>query len=211
MYTLPVSYICYLCLFAQWLYEYHDGCLIRSRHCLLFACIRVHPRFFVLLILLVFLSCVICFVCLRVVSCVPNVGSVFELSILGFLFGFLQGVTNPSKLICSRSSYLCLLSRETANTSWFFFRCIRTMIGQSHCYTTMAIMIGQSHCYTTTAIMIGQSHCYTTMAIMIGQSHCYTTTAIMIGQSHCYTTTAIMIGQSHCYTTTSLKSDDMCK
>ena len=154
-------FVCAVTIRVSWRVSYKRQALL---------IIRMHqgsPPGFCVAHLVSFLSCVIWFVCLRVGSCVPNVGSVFELSILGFLLGFLQGVTNPSKLICSPNSYLCLLSRETANTSCFVFRCIRTMIGQSHCYTTTAIMIGKSHCYTTTAIMIGQSHCYSTTAIKV--------------------------------------------
>ena len=78
--------------YRTWLYEQHRGCLRRSSNVLPFTSTWVYPQIFVgsvLLLFLVFCVVLLCFVCIRPVSFVPNVASVFWLSILDCPFGFL--------------------------------------------------------------------------------------------------------------------------
>lgn len=93
----------YLCLSSYsisntyWIYQYHRGCIIRGRNYLPFVSIWVHPWFLVGSLLLIFLVfCIVLypvilfwFVSLWPVSCVLNVASVSELSILDCPSSFL--------------------------------------------------------------------------------------------------------------------------
>jgi hypothetical protein len=66
-------------------------CFIRDSNC------WVHPWFLVGSVLLFFLAFYV--VCLRPVSCVPNVASFHGLSIIDFLFGFLERLCSTTLMI----------------------------------------------------------------------------------------------------------------
>ena len=79
--------------YTSWLYQWHGGCLLRSRHCLSFSNTWVHPAFFDGVRVAQFVCfmwwIVLFFACLRPVSCLPYVASVSGLSILYCPINFL--------------------------------------------------------------------------------------------------------------------------